>query len=284
MRLSPFAVLSTLGVIGAAWLLLAPGRSAKETAADAASASGQSDQRAGNGATPVIVELFTSEGCSSCPPADRLLARLEHTQPVPGAEIIALEQHVDYWNDLGWNDPFSSEEFSNRQTEHVRSLSASTAYTPQMIVDGKTEFVGSDEHDALAAIAKSARSPKAAIELEQREDSKASAGTIPLRIHLESLTGRSAHDTAEVVLAITENGLSSNPTRGENSGAQLAHRAVVRELRVIGHVDSSGSFSAEPDWKLSPDWNRANLRAVVFVQEWSSRRILAAATLPLSAS
>jgi hypothetical protein len=278
----PFIALVTFGIIGAAWLFLAPGRSAQSIAADVASASGQSDTRAEQGATPVVVELFTSEGCSTCPPADRLLARLEHTQPVPGAEIIALEQHVDYWNNLGWNDPFSSAQFTERQAEYVHSLSASTSYTPQMIVDGKAEFVGSNEREALSTIAKSARTPKAAIELEQRQDPKIAAGTVPLRVRLESLTGRSAGDTVEVVLAITESGLSSSVTRGENAGEQLEHRAVVRELRVIGKVNASGAFSAEPNWKLSSKWNRANLRAVVFVQEWKSRRILAAATLPLS--
>jgi hypothetical protein len=278
----PFIAFATFGIIGAAWIFLAPGRSAKSIAADVASASGQSDTRAEQGATPVVVELFTSEGCSSCPPADRLLARLEQTQSVPGAQIIALEEHVDYWNDLGWNDPFSSAQFTERQAEYVHSLSASTAYTPQMIVDGKAEFVGSNEREALSTIAKSVRTPKAIVELEERQDPKIVAGTVPLRVRLESLAGRSAGDTAEVVLAITENGLSSRVTRGENGGEQLEHRAVVRELRVIGRVNASGSFSAEPDWKLSPKWNRANLRAVVFVQEWKSRRILAAATLPLS--
>src|SRR5271154_3718379 len=214
----PFIALATFGIIGAAWLFLAPGRSAQSIAADVASASGQSDTRAEQAANPVVVELFTSEGCSSCPPADRLLARLEQTQPVAGAQIIALEQHVDYWNDLGWMDPFSSAQFSERQSNYVRALHANTAYTPQMIVDGATEFVGSSERDALAAIAKSSRTAKATVVLEQRQDSRAGPETAALRVRLEPLANWDAREGADVILAITENGLSSSVTRGENAG------------------------------------------------------------------
>ena len=98
--------------------------------------------------TPVVVELFTSEGCSSCPPADQLLTKLEAEQPVENAEIIALEQHVDYWDNGSWTDPFSSNSATTRQYDYARALGNGNAYTPQMVVDGRAQFVGSSERQA----------------------------------------------------------------------------------------------------------------------------------------
>ncbi len=95
-------------------------------------------------ATPVIVELFTSEGCSSCPPADALLSQYVKNSPVPGVEVIALGEHVDYWNHNGWADPFSSAQFSQRQSDYSNAFRLDSVYTPQIIVDGKAQLVGSD--------------------------------------------------------------------------------------------------------------------------------------------
>src|SRR5579862_2456501 len=114
---------------------------------------------------PVIVELFTSEGCSSCPAADRMLARLEQTQPVPGAQVVAIEEHVDYWNQLGWTDPFSSPQFRARQNDYAVAFHASNIYTPQMVVNGSVQFVGSDLNRAYHEIATAARMQTTSIEL-----------------------------------------------------------------------------------------------------------------------
>ena len=111
------------------------------------------------GRVPVLVELFTSEGCSSCPPADELLAKLSREQPVDGATIVPLAFHVDYWNRLGWVDRFSSPQFTKRQQEYAAALRADT-YTPQMVVDGRDEFVGSDDARARQSIADAAQSRK----------------------------------------------------------------------------------------------------------------------------
>lgn len=230
--------------------------------------------------TPVLVELFTSEGCSSCPPADALIARLARTQPVPGAEIIPVKLHVDYWNRLGWTDPFSSAAFTARQSRYADFFENNSVYTPQMVVDGRTEFVGSSEAKALRAIAGAARAPKPAIEL--RVDTKA-GNTITVQARLPALSGRTPGETADVLLAITEDNLHSNVSSGENAGRSFDHVAVVRLLRPLVRVRPgqqedavvSGTFALEPTWK------REHLRAIVFVQEEKSRRILAAALLPL---
>jgi hypothetical protein len=226
---------------------------------------------------PVIVELFTSEGCSSCPPADDLLARLDRTQPVQGAEIIALGEHVDYWNRLGWVDPFSSAGFSARQSQYADAFARNSVYTPQMVVDGRDEFSGGNANKALEAIARAAQSPKADIQIVSLEDSAATKD-VKLSIHVRDLPRTGSVEPADVVLAITENNLRSDVTNGENSGRHLAHTAVVRRLTVLGRIDAGkDSFDVQSALDLARGWKRENLRAVVFVQEQTSRHVLGAA-------
>src|ERR1700730_5475120 len=114
---------------------------------------------------PVLVELFTSKRCSSCPPADALLERLDRSQPVNGTELIVLSEHVDYWNDIGWKDPFSSHEYSERQSAYAAHFGRSGIYTPQMVVDGHAELVGSDELGAIAAVENETRFVKVPLSL-----------------------------------------------------------------------------------------------------------------------
>jgi hypothetical protein len=236
--------------------------------------------------SPVIVELFTSEGCSSCPPADAVLERLQQTQPVAGAEVIALGEHVDYWNYIGWSDPFSSAAFSARQETYARALGQQDrVYTPQMIVDGQTEFNGSVMNKALEAIAKAARSPKADVrivipETKTQKDNQ----EIRFNVSVKNVPPVDRGDVAEVILALTEDKLSSNVTRGENSGRKLAHTAVVREMRALGRVDpATKTFDSEKTMAIADSWKRDDLRVVVFVQERAQRRVLGAAVLNLAA-
>ena len=168
-----------------------------------------------SGRTPVIVELFTSEGCSSCPPADALLSHLTRNQAVAGAEVIALGEPVDHWDHNGWADRFSSRRFTTRQNDYANSFQKSTVYTPQMIVDGQTQFVGSDE-DA-------ARQPKVRISLARTGD------TILVRV--DHLPSSAKNDPAEVVLVITESGLRFSVGGGENAG-RLGHSAAVRQAHI----------------------------------------------------
>jgi hypothetical protein len=224
--------------------------------------------------TPVLVELFTSEGCSSCPPADALLSRLARTQPVAGADIIILEEHVDYWDRLGWKDPFSSEAATARQNEYDMSFAGFEVYTPQMVVDGHAKFVGNSDSDALRAIRNASQTAKPAIQLSwDKEDT--------LSIHVDPLNDTAERDGQQVFLAVAENMLHSDVRHGENAGRALEHNGVVRQLLPLAKIDAApAGFTSSVAVHSAREWNRANLRAVVFVQERRSRHILAAATIP----
>jgi hypothetical protein len=222
----------------------------------------------------VLVELFTSEGCSSCPPADALLAQLNARQPVKGAETIILEEHVDYWDDQGWRDPFASAAVTQRQKDYDWTLHAEV-YTPQMIVDGRTDVLGSDQRAAERAIEKASGTPKTELELSWVGATATMGGPKLLRVRAGKLSGG---DKAEVFLAITESHLHSDVKRGENAGRGLEHDGVVRKLTSLGKANGGGEFSfdAQSAVKLSPEWKRENVRVVVFVQDVRSRQIYAA--------
>jgi hypothetical protein len=229
----------------------------------------------------VVVELFTSEGCSSCPPADALLARLDKTQPVEGAEVIPLALHVDYWNHLGWADPFSSHQFSERQGEYAAAFGKEDVYTPQMVVDGVKEFNGSNSSLAQEAIGKAAREPKGEV-LITRTPSQ-SEGFVRITAQIDKFPKPTDGETAEVLLAVTESGLASDVARGENSGRKLTHVGVVRSLKPLGGLPEApgNTFKAETEVPVEKNWRRENLRAVVFAQERGTRRVLAAGSLKL---
>jgi hypothetical protein len=220
---------------------------------------------------PVLVELFTSEGCSSCPPADQLLARLRQAQNIDGTPVITLSEHVDYWNQLGWADPFSSGLFTTRQQNYARSL-RSEVYTPQMVVDGGVAFVGSDSRKAFDAIRGAAAAPKAAIEL--------GCGTNPmsLRVRIDNKAG----GEADVMLAIAEDALQSSVLRGENRGRLLPHSSVARRIAIIGRVKKQQSFTAEPGIALESGWKTENVSAVVFLEDRSNLHIRGAAEIAMS--
>lgn len=232
---------------------------------------------------PVLVELFTSEGCSSCPPADELLTQLDQAQPIADAEVIALSEHVDYWNHLGWADPFSSAQFSERQSHYANVFHRDDVYTPQMVVDGSEEFVGSNVSRARASIEAAARAPKARITLAVAPEAKAASTDLPLAVQIENVPEITKGDRAEVVLAISESGLRSAVARGENSGRRLSHTAVARRLATIGSINAEPSaFTITAIAHLDGKWPRSHLKVIVFVQERRSRRVLGAAAMPLA--
>jgi hypothetical protein len=218
---------------------------------------------------PVILELFTSEGCSSCPPADALLATLSRGQPVPGADIIALELHVDYWDDLGWSDPFSNAAYTARQRAYGTAFHQRGSYTPQLVVDGHAELLGSNAGGAKEAIAAAARGPKARVAVATKEGK--------LAINVADLPG--PREPASVWLAITEASLHTDVPRGENAGARIAHGPIVRRLSRLGAADPA--FSGEIAAALEPAWKRENVRAVVFVQRDRTLEILGASAVSM---
>jgi hypothetical protein len=229
--------------------------------------------------TPVVVELFTSEGCSSCPPADSLLAKMETAQPFKGVQIIAIEEHVDYWNQQGWVDPFSSIEWTDRQQVYVTALHQEGPYTPQMVVNGHAQLVGSRADQAVKAVQDAQTTPATPVKL-----TPASGGNLNephFTLSVGKIAQLSPGDSAEVWLAITESGLSSQVSRGENAGHNLSHASVLRSMRRIGNADAHAettSFQGDASLKLKSNWKRENLTAVVLVQEKKSRRILGAAS------
>ncbi len=228
---------------------------------------------------PVVLELFTSEGCSSCPPADALLARLEEQQPIPGAEIIALEEHVDYWDHQGWNDPFSSAQWTQRQQGYAPGFGDHGVYTPELVVNGRSGFVGSHEGYAYRAIASAMAQPRTRISLSLLKSERRDQAH--LKVEVEKLQGAEPGDIAEVWLAITENALHSAVLGGENSGHDLHHAAVVRWLHKAGTANSNAAatFTGDAELKFDSAWKRTNLRVVAFVQEKRSRHILGAASV-----
>ena len=234
---------------------------------------------------PVIVELFTSQGCSSCPPADEVLLTLQTLQPVAGAEIIALSEHVDYWNQLGWADSFSSPIFSERQNRYARALGTNRIYTPQMVVDGQTEFIGSRAHAARQAVAGAASVAKGRVVVVGGSPSPKTQ-TVTLHLRGEQIPRVTPNDSGELWLAITEDGLTTEVRRGENAHRRLRDTAVVRQLQPLRDLPevASGLFVADTRIRLAPDWQRNKLRAVAFVQERTSRRILVAGKAPLATS
>jgi hypothetical protein len=220
---------------------------------------------------PVLVELFTSEGCSSCPPADQLLAALQREQPIGGAEIIPLGLHVDYWDQLGWKDPFSSASSTERQQQYSRIFGRDRVYTPQMVVDGQAEFVGTDRSAVERAVTAAAGRPHLPLHVTVR----ATAESVRLVIDLPAAPAGS--EPVQVVAALTESGVTSSVRRGENRGRTLQHVAVARKVQALGSLGPD-AFVAEGQWRLDRGWGPSGLNAVVWLQGSKTRHVYGAAT------
>ena len=224
--------------------------------------------------TVVIAELFTSEGCSSCPPADTLVRQLADAQPFARAHLIALEEHVDYWDQLGWRDPFSSPQFTSRQAEYNDHVFRSNAiYTPQLVVDGVRECVGSDRSAIRAIVADSIRRPRAGVAVQ----SVAGASHLRVTVSVDVPAAVERRGVADVFVVVAERGLVSVVRHGENRGRTLAHGAVARSVVRLGDFsDRDRTFAGAVDVPIARNWNSRNLQIVGVIQERDSRRILGA--------
>lgn len=233
------------------------------------------------GSVPVVVELFTSEGCESCPPADVLLRRLASTQPVAGAQIIPLGLHVDYWDQLGWKDRFSSAQFTIRQRMYGARLNADDVYTPQMVVDGRSAFVGSDKEAARTTIARAAARAHGIISLQIHTGGfeKEFAGRASAAVTVQSLPPHAG--PVDVVVAVTEDRIETKVTSGENHGRTLTHTAVVHDLTTFHDAPEAPGRTITTALRINPSWKRGDVSVVAFAQERRSGAILASSLKPL---
>ena len=227
-------------------------------------------------ALPILIELFTSEGCSSCPPADAVLQRLWVEQPLAGVRLVVLSEHVDYWNDLGWRDPWSDPLFSDRQRRYGGRI-----YTPQAVIDGRVDVVGSDEEGIVRAAKGAAAEAHGEVRIAPaKKNNFFSAPGRPEsdgRVHIAT-AGLPPHGPAQVLLAVVEDGLVSRVERGENAGRTLPHTAVVRSLKSVGSIaPGAAAWEGDADAPSDPAWKSP--RVVVFVQDRESLRVLAAGSM-----
>ena len=237
------------------------------------------DARSGS-KTAALVELYTSEGCSSCPPADRQLSQLRQAVD-PAAEVVPLALHVGYWDYIGWKDRFARPAYAQRQRDAVARQGSRTSYTPQVMLDGRDLRGWSDTLQFQSRLREiSIRAPRATVSLETRFAGNAVEATL----HATVARPEDWAD-ASVFIAITENNLGSRVTAGENKGVLLKHDHVVRELIGPLAVDSRdravGNFPIRQNLALAPDWKPSDLSLVAFVQNSRTGQILQALSTPL---
>ncbi|MEM9368557.1 MAG: DUF1223 domain-containing protein [Planctomycetota bacterium] len=214
-----------------------------------------------------VVELFTSQGCSSCPPADEVLREIDRIARERNLPVYALSFHVDYWNRLGWDDPYSQPQFTTRQQAYARSRQSTRVYTPQMIVGGSTEFVGSNQALATRAINQSLkRDALVRVAVEARPDSTTKGITVDYE-----LAGPTRGKLLNVALVDTP---TENPVpRGENAGRSLSHVNVVRAFETVKLEKNTGRLDLSPP----PDLRLTDATVLAYVQDPDSLAIVGAA-------
>lgn len=224
----------------------------------------------------ILVELFTSEGCSSCPPADELLRKLDSMRTISNNQIVVLGEHVDYWDGTGWRDRFSSHEYTTRQQEYAYRLGVPEPYTPQIVVDGKQQFVGNNAGSLQAALQAAGAEPKTSVSILAADFD---GNNLILKLKTNSLP--QGHKRGDLYVAVADNSDETQVHGGENSGRALRHVAVLRSLQKVAKVGPEGT---EKDFnlRLPKDLEKNNLRVVAFVQESGNGRVLGSTVKVLS--
>lgn len=218
---------------------------------------------------PILVELFTSEGCSDCPPADALLAKIAGERK----DVIVLSEHVDYWNYLGWSDPFSSAASTQRQQDYAQRFRGEGPYTPQMVVDGTRQFVGSNSSALHTALAASADKAKPALTLTSLYESSGRNRALGVSIKLAETPAR-----ARLIAVLVQNEGHQDVKRGENGGRTLRHISIAREFHDLGETSASHPTATATEFKLPDNADPTGYHIVVFVQQGAGGAVLAAAT------
>ncbi len=239
--------------------------------------AGASDAPRADSPAPVLVELFTSEGCSSCPPADALLGKLDESQPITGAQAIVLSEHVDYWDHEGWKDAYSSSFFTERQREYVQRLGAREAYTPQIVVDGSAQMNGSDG----GAVARAIDAARGRTKIPVRISSVSVVDGKTLHVHLavDGLPTDSKARKADIFVAVALNHAESHVSSGENKGRDIRHVAVAESIGKVGSVEKGKNFDRDVVVKVKSTSDVANLRLVAFVQAGDGGEVLGSSLL-----
>lgn len=222
---------------------------------------------------PILLELFTSEGCSSCPPADKLLGILDREQPVNGAQLIVLSEHVDYWNHDGWTDPYSSHSISERQEEYASRLGVSDIYTPQLVVDGARQALGSNWAATKRAIDDSLRDIKVPITVSARKESSR------LLVHLNVNPAGISSAAGELYFVVAVDHGHSHVLRGENAGREIDHVAIADSFHKVGKVAAGASFSKDVAAKLDDNLQSGPVRIIAYLQDNATKRIIGVAEM-----
>ena len=259
-----------LGLISVGWALLALVVTA------AASENPSAKPREAPARPAVLVELFTSQGCSSCPAADRLLSRLAEVSSSDIA-VVPLAFHVDYWNYLGWSDPFSSSDWSDRQRSYARRLESRGVYTPQLVVNGRWDAVGSNEPDVTALIERARRDGEGGwveIEAHLTADDRIDIG-------LSARVSPGSPDKLSLWVAVVESGFETPVRSGENARKALRNDYVVRRMLPAFELDANGGGEGSIRVNPDPAWVRRNLSFAAFVQDRATLRVHAAASTRL---